>query len=403
MMRALVNDNVLDLPPYRPGALAPEFTDGPWVRLSANENPLPLPDTFLQRMQTCLPRITRYADSSSFHLRKALAEKHGLTPEHIIVGAGSTELIAMIVTAFLKGNEKVLTSESTFLMYRLAAIEKAGLGALLETPLREDFSIDLDAMSRRLAERVKLIFVASPNNPTGLRLKGEKLSEFAAGLNKNTLLVIDSAYQEYVDEVEEDESLALMKRSENVIVLRTFSKIYGLASLRIGYAMASPRLIDYLNRVKLPFNVSGLSQHAARAMLDETAFVAESVAHNRRERTRLQGELKALGIPVLPSQTNFLLFMTQGDAGKFCQLFAKKGVLLRPGSPFGLPGAVRVSIGLKEENDRFLQELTRTRAHTDGHGRGAHTDEHGRTRTNTDGHGRGAALGLRASSKDCRG
>jgi histidinol-phosphate aminotransferase len=380
MMRSLVNDNVLDLPPYRPGALAPEFTETPWIRLSANENPFPLPDHFIQQIQPLLPKVSRYADSSSLHLRQALAEKHGVTPEHIIVGAGSTELISMIVSAFLKPTEKVMTSESTFLMYRLATIEKAGLGALLETPLRDDFSIDLEAMSRRLAERVKLIFLANPNNPTGLPLNRTELGDFAASLKGNTLLVLDKAYQEYTDDASDDEGLALMKKSENVIVLRTFSKIYGLASLRIGYALAAPRIIDYLNRVKLPFNVSGMAQAAARIMLHETGFVEESARHNRQERSRLLAAFSDLGVQVLPSQANFLLFMPpQGDAATLCQRFKKEGVLLRPGSPFGLSGALRVSIGLQEENDRFLQvlrkSLTRTGGDTDGHRRG---------RTNTD-------------------
>lgn len=370
MMRSLVNDNVLDLPPYRPGALAPEFTDDPWVRLSANENPLPLPDHFLRQMQPLLPRLSRYADSSSLHLRQALAEKHGVSPEHIIVGSGSTELISMIVSAFLKPTEKVMTSESTFLMYRLATIEKAGLGALIETPLRDDFSIDLEAMSKRVAERVKLIFLATPNNPTGLRLDKTELDGFAGSLKRNTLLILDNAYQEYTDDPADDEGLALMKKSENVIVLRTFSKIYGLASLRVGYALAAPRLIDYLNRVKLPFNVSGMAQMAARIMVNETKFVEESAAHNRRERTRLLQAFTDLGVQVLPSQANFLLFMPQGDAVALCQRFKKEGVLLRPGSPFGLSGALRVSVGLKEENDRFLQVLAGTGENTDGHGRG---------------------------------
>jgi len=263
----------------------------------------------------------------------------------------------MIVAAFLKVNDKVLTSESTFLMYRLAAIERGGLGVLLEPPLRDDFSIDLEAMTKRLPERVKLIFIASPNNPTGLRLAAQDIADFASGLNKNTLLVLDNAYQEYIDDQGEDESLALIKRSENVIVLRTFSKIYGLASLRIGYAMAAPRFIDYLNRVKLPFNVSGLAQNAALAMLGEQAFLEQSAAHNRCERTRLFQGLQDCGIPVLPSQANFLLFKPLSDAGKMCQRFKKEGILLRPGAPFGLPGAIRISVGLKEENDRFLTAL----------------------------------------------
>ncbi len=356
-MRSLINDNVLDLPPYRPDALAPEYEDRPWIRLSANENPYPLPQSFISLLCGSLNTATRYPDSSSLILRQALAERHGVDPEQIIIGAGSTELIGMIISTFFRGNDKVLTSESTFLMYRLAAIERAGLGSLLETPLREDFAIDLEAMTRRLVERVKLVFIANPNNPTGLRLSGTVLADFAAGLNKNTLLILDNAYQEYVDDVTEDEGVALMKRSENVIVLRTFSKIFGLASLRIGYAIAPARLIDYLNRVKPPFNVSGLGQSAALMMLKENTFLEESAQKNRTERQRLLQGIRDLGILALPSQANFLLFQPEADAGKLCQRFKKEGVLLRPGSPFGLPGAIRVTVGMREENDRFLELL----------------------------------------------
>lgn len=357
-MRSLINDNVLDLPPYRPGALPPEFTDRAWVRLSANENPNPLPASLATVFREFTDECVRYPDSSSLLLRQALASRHGVDPQQVIVGAGSTELIGMIVSAFLKGAEKVLTSESTFLMYKLATIERAGLGALLETPLRDDFAIDLEAMERHLHERVKLIFIASPNNPTGLRLTGKELDEFAAKLSRNTLLVLDNAYQEYVDDVAGDEGMDLMKKRDNVIVLRTFSKIFGLAGLRIGYAVASARLVDYLNRVKPPFNVSGLAQKAAMVMLKEGEFLKDSQEKNRQERQRILQGMRSLGLSVLPSQANFLLFMPSEDSGRLCQRFKQKGVLLRPGSPFGLPGAIRVSIGTRDENDRFLHTLS---------------------------------------------
>jgi len=356
-MRALINDNVLDLPPYRPLASVSEKPQHGVARLSANENPFPLPESVGALMASGVNDLSRYPDSSSLLLRQALAERHGLRPEQIIVGAGSTELIGMIVSAFLKVTEKVLTSESTFLMYRLATIERAGLGALLETPLREDFAIDLDAMSKRLRERVKLIFLANPNNPTGLRLSGKELAEFASQLDKNTLLVLDNAYQEYTDDPDDEEGMALLRDHDNVIILRTFSKVFGLASLRVGYAMASPRLIDYLNRVKPPFNVSGLGQTVAMTMLSEKHFISASIAHNQRERKRMMEIMNEYHIQVLPSQANFILFMPRMDANKLVSRFRKAGVLLRPGSPFGLSGAIRVSIGKTEENNRFLDVL----------------------------------------------
>lgn len=356
-MRQLINDHVLDMPPYRPGALAPEFENKPWVRLSANENPYSLPQSFHSTLARSLGNMNRYPDSSSLMLRQALAERHDVMPDQIIVGAGSTELIGMIVSAFLKSGEKVLTSESTFLMYRLATIIRFGLGALIETPLREDFILDLEAMKRRLSERVKLVFIANPNNPTGSYIPGSELSDLTGEMPKNTLLVIDNAYQDYVDEKDEADGLSLAKRFDNVIALRTFSKIFGLASLRIGYAVASARLVDYLNRVKPPFNVSGLAQSAALAMLGERDFLDKCVCHNREERLRVREGIMSLGVPVLPSQTNFLLFMPDGDAGKLCLRFRKEGILLRPASPFGLPGAIRVTIGRAEDNDRFLETL----------------------------------------------
>jgi histidinol-phosphate aminotransferase len=257
----------------------------------------------------------------------------------------------------------VLTSEKTFSLYKVATTEFAGLQAYEETPMDENLCFDLEAMAQLVDEKTKIIFITNPNNPTGTFIPAAAIRRFIKDLPQDKIVVLDNAYQEYVDDLGNYVTgLDEVRAGKNVVILRTFSKVYGLAGLRVGYAMARPEIISVLNRVKAPFNVTRVAQCAALASLESDDYKNRSVRLNRANKARLFRQLEALGLRVIPSQTNFLLFFPPMDVARLNNLLLREGVIIRPTAGFGIPEAMRVTVGLEEENDFFIRKLKKVLA-----------------------------------------
>jgi histidinol-phosphate aminotransferase len=361
-MESLVNPNILQISPYIPGKpveeIQREFNLEKVVKLASNENMLPIPENVRKAINDELSQIHYYPDSDNYYLRQRLAVINGLSPEEVIVGAGSVELIHMLIRTFLKSGEKVLTSEKTFSLYKIATTEFAGQGAFLETPMDENLCFDLEALARRIDEQTKIIFITNPNNPTGTFVHAAAIRQFIEKVPEDKIIVLDNAYQEYVDNPEDYVTgLDEIQAGKNVVVLRTFSKVFGLAGLRAGYALARPEIISILNRVKAPFNVTRIGQRAALASLENDDYKNRSVRLNRTNKAKLLSQLQGLGLRVIPSQTNFLLFFPPMNVGELNLRLLKEGVIIRPLAGFGIPNGMRVTVGLEEDNEFFFKKL----------------------------------------------
>jgi histidinol-phosphate aminotransferase len=366
-MNQLINPNVLEMVPYVPGKpveeLRREYNLKRVVKLASNENPRGIPENVAQAIKDELSQINYYPETDSFYLRERIARYNGIQPENVTVGAGSVEIIRMIVRTFLQPGQTVLTSENTFMMYKISALEVGGKSAFREVPMGDDYTYDLEAFQQQVKDHTKIIFIANPNNPTGTIVTRDKLYAFIRSLPADKIIVLDNAYHEYVGQDRDyPGGIEAAVNRKNVIVLRTFSKIYSLAGLRIGYAVAHPEVISYLNRVKPPFNATRLAQAAALASLENDDFKHQSAELNQKNKQRLYHQLKDLGLPVIPSETNFLFFLPGEDTRELNQRLLKEGVIIRPLHAFGIPEGMRVTIGFAEDNDFFLEKLKKVRA-----------------------------------------
>ncbi len=361
-MESLVNPHILQIDPYKPGKpvedIQREFNLVKVVKLASNENMLPIPENVRGAIADELSQIHYYPDSDNFYLRQRIAAYNGIGMDNIIVGAGSVEIIHMLICAFLKPGEKVLTSEKTFSLYKIATTEIAGAASFIEVPMDRELHFDLEAIAGRIDERTKIIFITNPNNPTGTFLHAEAVRAFIDRVPGDRIIILDNAYQEYIDDPKDYVTgLEEIGQKKNLIVLRTFSKVYGLAGLRVGYAMAKPEIIAILNRIKPPFNVTRVGQRAALASLENDDYKNKSICLNRTNKSKLFSQLKSLGLHVLPSQANFLLFFPEVDIADLNLRLLKRGVIIRPTGGFGIPEAMRVTVGLEAENDFFIAAL----------------------------------------------
>ena len=325
------------------------------VKLASNENPLGTSPKALEAIQAALGNLNRYPDGSGYKLRKALAERLAVDMEQIILGNGSCELIEMLARAYLADGDEAVISQQSFVIYELAVNQVNGRA--IAVPCAPGRRHDLRAMAQAAGERTKLVYIANPCNPTGTYVTRQELDEYFELVGDRVLTVLDQAYQEYVDRPDYPDGLEDLKRGRNVIVLRTFSKIYGLAGIRIGYGVASPDVIATLNRVRSPFNTSSLAQAAALAALDDEAWAAASRAHNLQELAFLEQELRRRGVRFTPSVTNFVLIEFDRNVHELFVEFQKRGVIIRPVGGPGLVNCARVSVGTRAENLRFLQAL----------------------------------------------
>jgi histidinol-phosphate aminotransferase len=344
---------------YVPGKSA--GADGkPLVKLSANENPLGTSSMALAARQAAgAPSL--YPDPDSAALRRAIGELHGIAPARIVSGTGSDELLNLAAQAFAGPGDEVLFPRYSFAVYDIAT-RRCG-ATPVEAPDR-DYAADVDALLAAVTERTRVVFVANPNNPTGSFMPKAELARLHAGLPGDVLLVIDQAYAEYVAPEDQDEGLALAAAHSNVLATRTFSKIYGLAGERVGWATGAPPLVDALNRIRGPFNVTVSAQSAAVAALAEQAFVTTSREHNRAVRARFVAALEALGnhgVRPLPSEANFVLVLFEGalSAEAALQGLANVGYAVRHLPGQGLPQGLRITIGTAEQVDEVAECLRR--------------------------------------------
>ncbi|SIS94734.1 histidinol-phosphate aminotransferase [Alicyclobacillus vulcanalis] len=327
------------------------------VKLASNENAYGCSPKAVAAMTEEMARIPLYPESSSPALARKLAAKLGVREDQLFFGNGSDEIISLLARAFLEPGDEVVMADPTFSRYEQnVAIEG---GVAVKVPCRDGVH-DLDAMLGALTSKTKLVFVCNPNNPTGTTVGAEPLRAFIERVPSDVVLVVDEAYYEYVTAEDYLQTLPILDTHPNLVVLRTFSKIYGLAGLRIGYAALHPDVASILHKVRGPFNTSRLAQVAALASLDDPDFVAMCRAQNAAERDRVARALSDMGLFVYPSQTNFLLFEVPGTGAAVAERLLHQGVIVRAGEGLGVPGTVRVSLGTPEENDVFLQALVQS-------------------------------------------
>jgi histidinol-phosphate aminotransferase len=356
----LVPPYVASLTPYVPGKpieeVEREYGVSNVAKLASNENALGPSPKAIAAAREAAAQVNLYPDGSAYLLRNALAAHLGVEPREVFVGNGSNELIELLVRTFVLEGEEVLTSAQSFIAYKLAA--QAHGRTLVEAPMKARFHYDLDAIKKLLSRRTKLVFLANPDNPTGTWFTEAELLPFLDAVPKDTLVVLDEAYVEFVDAPGFQDALALRRKYPNLVVLRTFSKIYGLAGLRLGYGLARPEVVDYVDRVRAPFNVNLVAQAAGVAALSDAEHLQRTRALVREERPYLSEGLRALGATVVPSQGNFVLADFPGRPGKeLFEALLREGVVVRPMGGYGFPTAQRITVGLRAENEKCLAAL----------------------------------------------
>lgn len=328
------------------------------VKLSSNENPHGASPKAIEAFRAVGDKLALYPDGGAVALREAIAKSEGLEVDRIMVGSGSDEIISLLCLAYAGPGDEVLHSAHGFLMY---AISAKAVGADPVTAPETDLHADVDALLEAANERTKLVFIANPNNPTGTLISDSEIRRLREGLPPHALLVIDAAYAEYVERDDYDPGTALVEERGDVIMTRTFSKIHGLAALRLGWCYGPPSVIDALHRARGPFNTSAPAQAAGTAAIQDVAFVKETRADNVVQRTRVADALSALGLTVTPSEGNFLLVEAGEDgphsASKTDEFLQARGVLIRRMEGYGLPGHLRISIGTAEENGILIDAI----------------------------------------------
>ncbi|QKT04781.1 histidinol-phosphate transaminase [Ectothiorhodospiraceae bacterium 2226] len=356
----LAAPGVRDLAPYQPGkpleALAREYGIRDAVKLASNENPLGPSPKALAAVTAVLSGLARYPDGGGHALRAALAERHGVEPAQVVLGNGSNDVLELIARAFLTPADEVVFSAHAFAVYPL--VTQAVGARAVQAPAR-DWGHDLAAMAAAVGPRTRLVFVANPNNPTGTLLQPAALEAFVAGLPAHVIVVVDEAYYEYTRDLAPgfEAADAWLARYPNLVVTRTFSKAYGLAGLRVGYALARPAVADLINRVRQPFNVNTAAQSAALAALEDEAHLGAGLAVNRDGLAQLTAAFARVGLPYIPSYGNFVSVGVGQPAGPVYEALLHKGVIVRPVANYGMPQHLRVSVGLPEENARFIRAL----------------------------------------------
>jgi len=345
--------------PYQPGKpiaeLARELHLEPdsIIKLASNENPLGVSPLAMEAMQQALADIARYPDGNGFELKQAIVNKFGVAMPQIVLGNGSNDVLDMAARAFLAPGLEAVYSQHAFAVYPLATQSVGATG--IEVPAK-NFGHDLEAMAKAVTERTRMVFLANPNNPTGTYLHAAELQRFLEAVPARVVVVLDEAYNEYLAEELKTDSISWLARFPNLVITRTFSKAYGLAGLRVGYALAHERVADLMNRVRQPFNVNSISLAAAAAGLRDDDFVRRSCELNAIGMQQITQGLSKLGLSFIPSFGNFIS-VNVGDAAKIFQQLLQRGVIVRPVAGYGMPAFLRVSTGLESENARFLDAL----------------------------------------------
>lgn len=355
---ALANQGVQKLSPYQTGKpideLKRELGLDDIIKLASNENPLGCSPLAMQAIQAEMSQIGRYPDGNGFNLKHAIQQKFGFDINRMTLGNGSNDILELVARAFIAQGQTAVYSQHAFAVYPLAVQAVGGVG--IEVPA-QNFAHDLEAMAAAITANTKVVFIANPNNPTGTWFSRRVFESFMAQVPESVLVVLDEAYVEYATDSHFMNGFDYVDKYPNLLVSRTFSKAYGLASLRVGYAIASPDVTNILNRVRQPFNVNSFALAAAAASLQDDEFVAQSRALNSAGMIQLEAGLSALGLSYIPSKANFIAFDTGRPCLPLFNALLQQGVIVRPVANYGMPSYLRVSIGLESENARFLAAL----------------------------------------------
>jgi len=355
---SLANEHILGIAPYEPGKpieeLERELMISNPIKLASNENPLPPSDRVQKAIITALSSLDRYPDGSGFYLRQALAKKHGVMPDQVVLGNGSNELIELLVRSFLRPGDEAVVPHPSFVVYPMIVQAAGGVRVMV---MLKDFRLDLDAMARAITPMTKIVFVANPNNPTATIVTRDEVEHFMSRVPERTIVMFDEAYIEFAMGSDFPDTLAYVKQGRKVVVLRTFSKAASLAGLRVGYGIADADAIALMNRIRQPFNVNSLAQVAALAALDDEAHILECVRMIEAGRHFLYDEFKRIGLQYVPSRANFILVDVGRNAADIYQKLLHQGVIVRPMTPFGLETAFRITVGTPEENRKLVKAL----------------------------------------------
>lgn len=345
--------NILEITPYKGGQ---KLASG-W-KLSSNENPLGCSPHAEAAARKAAESLELYPDGSASALRAAIGQKYGIDPDRIVCGAGSDEIFQLLARAYLQPGDEILQSQYGFLVYRLVAQQS---GADTISAPEKDLTTDVDAILERVTPRTKIVFVANPNNPTGTYIPYDEIKRLHAGLPENVLLVLDGAYAEYVRANDYSAGMELAGEMPNVLVTRTFSKIHGLAGLRLGWAYGPGSVIDALHRTRGPFNVNAVAQAAGIAAIQDDTFQAQSVTHNEAELKRLSKAIQAAGFEVYPSVGNFVLVRFEDRDGRRSTdadaFLRSRGIVVRDVNVYGLPDCLRISVGTTLANDDVIAAI----------------------------------------------
>jgi histidinol-phosphate aminotransferase len=350
-----VPEHITSIKPYVPGKpveeLERELGISGSVKLASNENPLGPSPLAIKAMRSGIKKLNRYPDGSCYYLRNVLSNKLKVRTDQLIFGNGSNEIIELAVRTFISPGDEAIMAHPSFVVYSMIA--QAAQGKNIIVPLK-DWRHDLDAMASKISDRTRLIFIANPNNPTGTINTKPEMDRFMKKVPDNVLVIVDEAYYEYVESIKYADSFQYLKANRNILVLRTFSKIYGLAGLRIGYGIAKASLIEEMNKVRQPFNVNSLAQAAAIEALKDENHLSRVNQLNIRGKKFLYKELKKMNVSFVPSEANFIyITFTVEVAGKIYDKMLKQGVIVRPMGP----KAIRITTGLQRENVKLVKAL----------------------------------------------
>ncbi|MDD5097190.1 MAG: histidinol-phosphate transaminase [Candidatus Omnitrophica bacterium] len=357
-MKELIRKSVLGVSPYVAGKPIEEtkrqFGLKEVIKLASNENPLGPSPKAVSAIKKCLLGVNRYPDSQSYCLKKRLARYFGLEPANFVFGNGSDELIDVLIKTLVEPDENIITSDTTFLEYEIIA--QANDRLVKKAPLLY-FKYDLGAILKLVDKKTKLIFIANPNNPTGTYVNKYEVIQFLNALPKSVIVVFDEAYDAFIDVDDYPDSLSYLKKRNNIIILKTFSKAYGLAGLRLGYAIGNAELIGYLERIRQPFNVNSLAQAGALAAIEDKKFIKKTRQLVLEGKAFIYSALSVMGLGYVPSVANFILIDTGRDGAELFKAMLKFGVIVRDMKQYGLKNFIRVTIGTQKENERFVRVL----------------------------------------------
>ncbi len=358
-LEELAQPQVLGLAPYSPGRPIEEVERDlgldEVLKLASNENPLGPSPMALQAIREALQGLHRYPDGGCHNLREGLSRRLGVSPEELCFGNGSNELLELVTRAFLGPGDEAVMGDPAFVVYRSVC---RAVGCQIREVSLTDFTHDLSRMLQAVTARTKMVFLGNPNNPTGTCVAPTDLHDFVQELPRDVILVVDEAYREYVPRHLRPDLLRHIREGRYLLTLRTFSKAYGLAGLRIGFGIASGEMVEVLNRVRQPFNVNTLAQKAALAALDDTGHLEETVRITEAGRRAIETRLKELGLICIPSVANFILVDVGMNGRRVADALLQKGVIVRSMEGYGLPAHIRVTVGTPRENTRAIEALT---------------------------------------------